>query len=75
MPVLNFTTDDYARRDRIEATRDVYSAVANIELSPTANDHFALQTDIKILPGVTISRITSTPMEARRSACHLSDGQ
>ncbi|MCS3904552.1 AraC-like DNA-binding protein [Methylohalomonas lacus] len=74
MAFLKFSTDDYALPDRVEALRDTYAAIANIDVSLKSDAPVHVLTDIQLLPGVSIGRINCTPLRAQRGKPQVADG-
>lgn len=74
MAFLKFSTDDYALPDRVEALRDTYAAIANIDISLKSDAPVHVSTNIQLLPGVSIGRISCTPLRAQRGRPQVADG-
>jgi len=74
MAFLRFSTDDYAVQDRVDALRDTYAAIANVDISLHSEAPVNVRAGIQLLPGVSIGHINCSPLRAHRGKSQLADG-
>jgi len=74
MAFFTFSTDDYAPGERLEAAQDIYSAMAQVELDTAKKQTPHVETRVRLLPGVSIARVTASSLQASRKAPQVADG-
>lgn len=74
MAFFSFSTEDYAPSDRLEAAQDIYSAMAQVQLDAPRNQVPHVETRVRLLPGVSIARVTASSLHAARETPQVADG-
>lgn len=74
MAFIQFSTQDYPASQRLEAAQDIYAAIANIEVALPREMTPSINTRIRLLPGVSIALIESSPLTVHRRARQIQDG-
>ncbi|MBA3981270.1 MAG: AraC family transcriptional regulator [Alcanivorax sp.] len=74
MALIRFSTRDYARPERLEASRDMYAAMAHVALDVARGEVPDIQARIRLLPGVSVALVECSSLSARRGAAQLADG-
>jgi len=74
MAFFTFSTNDYAPGERLEAAQDIYSAMAQVQLDASKKQTPHVETRVRLLPGVSIARVTASSLQASRKAPQVADG-
>lgn len=74
MTFFSFSTNDFAPSDRLEAAQDIYSAMAQVELRAPKKQVPHVETHIRLLPGISIARVTASSLHASRKTPQTADG-
>ncbi|MGB3597963.1 MAG: hypothetical protein WBA27_13275, partial [Pseudomonas neustonica] len=74
MAYIRFSTQDYPLAERMEAAQDIYAAMANIEIATEKGKAPNIETRLRLLPGVSIAMVESSPLIVNRSSRQLQDG-
>lgn len=74
MAFIRFSTQDYPLAERLEAAQDIYAAIANIEIATQKGNTPTIETRLRLLPGVSIAMVESSPLIVNRRSRQLQDG-
>ena len=74
MSYITFSTSSYPEAERLEASLDIYAAMANIDVSLPRGRAPDIETRIRLLPGVSIALIQCSPIIVNRRSRQLQDG-
>lgn len=74
MAYITFSTSSYPEAERLEASQDVYAAMANIDVSLPRGKAPDIETRIRLLPGISIALIKSSPLTVNRRSRQIQDG-
>lgn len=74
MAFLSFSTQQFSGDERLEAAQDIYGAMAQVQLRPASKDAPHVETRIRLLPGVSIARVTASSLHAVRKSPQVADG-
>lgn len=74
MAYITFSTSSYPKAERLEASRDIYAALANIDISVPRDKVPEIETRIRLLPGISIALIKSSPLIVNRRSRQIQDG-
>lgn len=74
MALITFSSNDYAEHERLEVSKDVYAAMANIEVDVAKDQIPSIETRIRLLPGVTIALVRTSSLIVHRRKQELQDG-
>ncbi|MBA2777281.1 AraC family transcriptional regulator [Billgrantia kenyensis] len=74
MSFISFHSRDYAERERLDAAREFYAAVANVELALPRHETPEIAARIRLLPGISIASIECSSLIAQRELSSLADG-
>lgn len=74
MAYITFSTLNYPEAERLEASMDVYAAMANIDVSLPRGKVPEIETRIRLLPGISIALIKSSPLIVKRRSRQIQDG-
>ncbi len=74
MALISFSSREHAERERLDAAREFYAAVANVELEMPRGESPEIVARIQLLPGVSIADIECSPLIAQREMTSLADG-
>ncbi|MAX98393.1 MAG: AraC family transcriptional regulator [Oceanospirillaceae bacterium] len=74
MAFFKFSTLQFPDHERMMAAQDIYAAVANIELKPAKDSVPNIETMIRLLPGVSIGWVKTSPLIVDRKKKHIADG-
>lgn len=74
MAFFSFSTDDFAPSERLEAAQDIYSAMAQVQLDAPSKQIPHVETRIRLLPGISIARVTASSLHAARENPQVADG-
>jgi len=74
MAFLSFSTSDFAASERLEAAQDIYGAMAQVQLLPPRKQTPHVETHIRLLPGVSVARVTASSLYAVRKSAQVADG-
>ncbi|WP_341707595.1 helix-turn-helix transcriptional regulator [Halopseudomonas sp.] len=74
MAYITFSTSSYPEAERLEASLDIYAAMANIDVSLPRGKSPDIETRIRLLPGVSIALIQCSPLIVNRRSRQLQDG-
>ncbi|MCA1773288.1 MAG: helix-turn-helix transcriptional regulator [Halomonas sp.] len=74
MAFFSFSTDDFAPSERLEAAQDIYSAMAQVQLDAPRKQVPHVETRIRLLPGISIARVTASSLHAARETPQVADG-
>ncbi|WP_234238856.1 helix-turn-helix transcriptional regulator [Billgrantia desiderata] len=74
MALISFASREYSERERLDAARDFYAAVANVELTVPRGHSPEIEARIRLLPGVSIASVECSPLVAQRELASLADG-
>ncbi|MGC9386124.1 MAG: helix-turn-helix transcriptional regulator [Hydrogenovibrio sp.] len=74
MAFIKFSTQSFPEKERLAAAQDIYAAIANIELR-TPNKHIpVIETQLRLLPGISIGWVKTSPIIVHRNKQHVQDG-
>ncbi|MDD7971076.1 helix-turn-helix transcriptional regulator [Roseinatronobacter alkalisoli] len=73
MEWFEFSSGNLPHAESIDATRDVYRQLAQIELEPVGGTFFS-DLSVRVLPGLAIARIDTSACIARRASHNVADG-
>lgn len=74
MALISFASREYSERERLDAAREFYAAVANVELAVPHGQPPEIEARIRLLPGVSIASVECSPLIAQRELTNLADG-
>ncbi|MFN2361451.1 MAG: helix-turn-helix transcriptional regulator [Marinobacter sp.] len=74
MAFFSFSTDDFALDERLEAAQEIYGAMAQVQLSAPGKQIPHVETRVRLLPGVSIARVTASSVLASRKSPQVADG-
>ncbi|GGE34292.1 AraC family transcriptional regulator [Halopseudomonas oceani] len=74
MAYITFSTADYPLAERLEASQDIYAAMANIDVSLPRGKAPEIETRIRLLPGISIALIRTSPLTVKRRSQQIQDG-
>lgn len=74
MAYITFSTSSYPEAERLEASQDVYAAMANIDVALPRGKAPNIETRIRLLPGISIALIKSSPLIVNRRSRQIQDG-
>lgn len=74
MAHITFSTANYPPAERLEASQDIYAAMANIDVSMPHGKAPEIDTRIRLLPGISIALIKTSPLIVKRRSRHIQDG-
>ena len=73
---IRFSTDDLPERDRLPAWRDFFGPkIFNVEIEPISDMPYRSCVAVRLLPGISLMSMLSTPARIFRPARLLSDGR
>jgi AraC-like DNA-binding protein len=66
---VRLSTDDFAERDRVEATREIYGkSILKVDVEPLAEHDFAIDMRLRVLPDLAVASGSAT----RQRCSHIS---
>ncbi|KAA0014620.1 helix-turn-helix transcriptional regulator [Billgrantia pellis] len=74
MALISFSSREHSERERLDAAREFYAAVANVELEVPRGECPEIEARIQLLPGVSIASVECSPLIAQRELTSLADG-
>ncbi len=75
MALIEFDSRNYLGRERMDAMRDTCAALANMAPDIDGDEgSLSLSMRIRLLPGVAVAAVNSSPMRVHRSTRQLADG-
>ncbi len=74
MAYITFSTSSYPEAERLEAAIDIYAAMANINISLPNGKTPEIETRIRLLPGISIALVKSSPLIVNRRSRQIQDG-
>ncbi|AZR81155.1 helix-turn-helix transcriptional regulator [Thiomicrospira sp. S5] len=74
MALIKFSTQSFPLKERIEAAQDIYAAIANIELRTPNKQIPTIETQLRLLPGISIGWVKTSPIIVHRNKKHVQDG-
>lgn len=74
MAYITFSTSSYPEAERLEAAIDIYAAMANINISFPNGKAPEIETRIRLLPGISIALVKSSPLIVNRRSRQIQDG-
>ncbi len=74
MALITFSSSDYAEHERLEISRDIYAAMANIDVDLAKGQLPSIETRIRLLPGVSIALVKTSSLIVHRRNRQLQDG-
>jgi|Cruoilmetagenom7_1024161.scaffolds.fasta_scaffold15009_3 AraC-like DNA-binding protein len=74
MAYITFSTSNYPEAERLEASQDIYAAMANIDVSLPRGKAPEIETRIRLLPGISIALIKTSPLTVKRRSRQIQDG-
>ncbi|MBF56459.1 MAG: AraC family transcriptional regulator [Halomonas sp.] len=74
MAYITFSTSNYPEAERLEASQDIYAAMANIDVSLPRGNAPEIETRIRLLPGISIALIKTSPLTVKRRSRQIQDG-
>jgi len=74
MAYITFSTSSYPEAERREAAIDIYAAMANINISLPNGKAPEIETRIRLLPGISIALVKSSPLIVNRRSRQIQDG-
>lgn len=74
MAYITFSTSNYPEAERLEASLDIYAAMANIDVSIPRGPPLNIETRIRLLPGISIALVKSSPLIVKRRSQQIQDG-
>ncbi|WP_141440021.1 AraC family transcriptional regulator [Vreelandella titanicae] len=74
MALVTFSSDHFAKAERIEAAQDLYAAMSNVQLDISRGSTPSINARIQLLPGVAIALVKSSSLTAIRNSSHIADG-
>lgn len=74
MAFIHFSTKNFPLPERLEAARDIYAAMAHIDVEPLDNRAPEIETKLRLLPGISIGCVTASKIAVHRTEKHIRDG-
>ncbi|MEL0168575.1 MAG: helix-turn-helix transcriptional regulator [Pseudomonadaceae bacterium] len=74
MAYITFSTADYPVAERLEASQEIYAAMANIDVTLPRGRAPEIETRIRLLPGLSIALINTSPLTVNRRSRQIQDG-
>lgn len=74
MAYITFSTSSYPEAERLEASIEIYAAMANIDISIPSGKVPEIETRIRLLPGISIALVKSSPLIVNRRSRQIQDG-
>jgi AraC-like DNA-binding protein len=73
--ILRFSTDELPERDRLPIMREVHGRLtARVDIEPAPGVPLHYRAIARALPGLTVSRLSESPLTVRRTRALLADG-
>lgn len=74
MAFIKFSTQDFPEKERIAVAQEIYAAIANIALRTPNKQIPTIETQLRLLPGLSIGWIKTSPIIVHRNKHHIQDG-
>lgn len=74
MSLFSFSTGQFAPNERLQAVQETYGALANVEIRARRQQPPHVETHIRLLPWVSIARVTASSLHAVRQSPQVADG-
>ncbi len=74
VPLLSFSTDDFAATERAEAARAAYASFASIGIEPRGEGPFRSRMSALALPGLALGQIANSACAVSRTSRHIAGG-
>jgi AraC-like DNA-binding protein len=73
--IVHFSAEALPERERIEMWRDFYGPlVAKLDVEPLSEGPLTFEADARVMPDLTLARLTSSPVRLERKIKHLVGG-
>ena len=70
--IVQFSTEALPARERLPMWRDFYGPlIARLDLEPLSDGPPTFEADFRVMPGLTVARITSSPVRLERRSKHF----
>ncbi|MFA6700330.1 MAG: helix-turn-helix transcriptional regulator [Thiomicrospira sp.] len=74
MAFIKFSTQSFPVKERIAAAQDIYAAIANIALRTPNKQIPVIETQLRLLPGLSIGWVKTSPLIVHRNKQHVEHG-
>jgi AraC-like protein len=70
--IVHFSTEALPARERVPMWRDFYGPlIARLDIEPLSDGPPTFEADFRVMPGLTIASVTSSPVRLERKSKHL----